>query len=52
MATSLYDTFGNDIKYRIDEGTIRTYLVNSTIDFPLPALPQDDEEDFFIEQEC
>jgi hypothetical protein len=22
------------------------------IDFPLPSLPQDDEEDFFIEQEC
>ena len=24
----------------------------AAIDFPLPALPQDDEEDFFIEQEC
>ena len=40
-STSLYDTFGNDIKYRIDEGTIRSYLVNSTIDFPLPEAASD-----------
>ena len=40
-STTLYDTFGNDITYKIDEGTIRAYLVNSTIDFPLPEAASD-----------
>jgi hypothetical protein len=33
---SLYQTFGNEIGYTISEGTIKSYLKNSTIDFPLP----------------
>ena len=33
---SLYETFGNEIGYTISEGTIKSYLANSTIDFPLP----------------
>jgi len=38
---SLYETFGNEIQYTISEGTIRSYLVNSTIDFPLPEPVSD-----------
>ena len=33
---SLYETFGNEVKYTISEGTMQAYLENSTIDFPLP----------------
>lgn len=38
---SLYQTFGNEVKYTISEGTIKAYLENSTIDFPLPEAASD-----------
>ena len=38
---SLYETFGNEIKYAIDEGTLKAYLENSTLDFPLPEPVSD-----------
>lgn len=38
---SLYETFGNEIKYTISEGTLKSYLENSTIDFPLPEAASD-----------
>tara|TARA_R110001592_G_scaffold189019_1_gene434457 strand:- start:1848 stop:2285 length:438 start_codon:yes stop_codon:yes gene_type:complete len=40
-SSSLYETFGNEIKYTISEGTIKAYLENSTIDFPLPEAISD-----------
>lgn len=36
MSASLYDTFGNEINYRITQETLEQYLKDSTIDFVLP----------------
>jgi len=35
-STSLYTTFGNEIRYDIQQNTLVAYLENSTIKFPLP----------------
>jgi len=35
-STSLYDTFGNEIKYQLIEDTIVAYLEKATIKFPVP----------------
>lgn len=35
-STSLYDTFGNEIKYKQIEDTIVAYLEKATIKFPVP----------------
>jgi hypothetical protein len=35
-STNLYNTFGNELKYRISQGTLEAYLENATIKFPLP----------------
>ena len=40
-STSLYETFGNEIKYEIRQDTLVTYLENSTINFPLPEASAD-----------
>jgi hypothetical protein len=34
--TSLYTTFGNEVKLRLQRGTLEAYLENATIKFPLP----------------
>lgn len=34
--TSLYATFGNEVKLRVQRGTLEAYLENATIKFPLP----------------
>jgi|TARA_B110000503_G_scaffold129877_1_gene202612 hypothetical protein len=36
MSTSLYTTFGNEVKYEFRQGVLTAYLENSTINFPLP----------------
>lgn len=36
MSSSIYDTFGNTLKYDIIEDTLVAYLENSTVKFPLP----------------
>ena len=40
-SSSLYETFGNEVKYSITEGTLHAYLENSTIAFPLPEAASD-----------
>jgi len=35
-STSLYNTFGNEIKYQVVKDTLVAYLENATIKFPLP----------------
>ena len=35
-STTLYNTFGNELKYRINQDTLEAYLENATIKFPLP----------------
>lgn len=35
-SASLYNTFGNELKYRITQDTLEAYLENATIKFPLP----------------
>lgn len=35
-STSLYTTFGNEIKYDIQQDTLVAYLEDATIKFPLP----------------
>lgn len=40
-SVSLYNTFGNELKYRINSGTVEAYLENSTIKFPLPEASSD-----------
>lgn len=36
VSASLYDTFGNEIKYSVTQDKLYNYLKNSTINFPLP----------------
>lgn len=36
MSTSLYNTFGNEVKYQYIQDTLVQYLENATIKFPLP----------------
>jgi hypothetical protein len=40
-STSLYDTFGNEIKYQQFQGTLIAYLENATVKFPLPEASTD-----------
>ena len=40
-STSLYDTFGNEVKYQITENTLIAYLENATVKFPLPEASTD-----------
>lgn len=35
-STSLYNTFGNEVKYQLVKDTLVAYLENATIKFPLP----------------
>lgn len=35
-SSSLYDTFGNEIKYQLAYGKLRSFFENATIPFPLP----------------
>ena len=35
-STQLYNTFGNELKYRVTQQTLEAYLNNATIKFPLP----------------
>jgi len=36
MSSSLYDTFGNETKYKLSGGTLIAFLKDATIKFPLP----------------
>jgi len=36
VSASLYDTFGNEIKYSVTQDKLYNFLKNSTINFPLP----------------
>ena len=40
-STSLYNTFGNEIKYTVSYDTLVAYLDNATIKFPLPEASTD-----------
>lgn len=40
-STSLYDTFGNEVKYQISQNTLIAYLENATVKFPLPEASTD-----------
>jgi hypothetical protein len=40
-STSLYDTFGNEVKYQHFQGTLVAYLENATVKFPLPEASTD-----------
>lgn len=41
MSTSLYNTFGNQVKYDVVADTLVAYLENATIKFPLPEASAD-----------
>lgn len=36
QSSSLYDTFGNEIKYQFTEGKLAAYFENATVSFALP----------------
>ena len=36
MSSSLYDTFGNELKYELSGSTLISFLEDATIRFPLP----------------
>jgi hypothetical protein len=40
-STSLYNTFGNEVKYQISQNTLVAYLENATVKFPLPEASTD-----------
>lgn len=33
---NLYDTFGNELSYEVAQNTLKQYLADSTVNFPLP----------------
>lgn len=35
-SVSLYNTFGNEVKYQVTKDTLVAYLENATVKFPLP----------------
>lgn len=36
MSTSIYDTFGNEVQYKVSQNTLIAYIDNASIKFPLP----------------
>ena len=36
MSSSLYNTFGNELRYDVLQSTLAVFLENATIKFPLP----------------
>ena len=40
-STSLYNTFGNEVKYQISQNTLVAYLENATVKFPIPEASTD-----------
>jgi hypothetical protein len=36
MSTSMYNTFGGEVQYKITQGTLVAYIDNASIKFPLP----------------
>lgn len=40
-SVSLYDTFGNEVKYQVTQNTLIAYLENATVKFPLPEASTD-----------
>ena len=36
MSASLYNTFGNEVQYKIAQDTLVAYIDNASIKFPLP----------------
>ena len=40
-STSLYETFGNEVKYQISQNTLIAYLENATVKFPIPEASTD-----------
>lgn len=36
MSTSLYETFGSEIKYRLTQNKLEAYLDNASVKFPVP----------------
>lgn len=41
MSSSLYNTFGNEVNYKVVQNTLVAYLEDSTIKFPLPEASTD-----------
>lgn len=35
-SANIYDTFGNEVSFRVAQDTLIQYIQNSTVDFPLP----------------
>lgn len=50
MSTSLYTTFGNEVKYRITQDTLEAYLENATIRFPLPEASSEILSEITVDQ--
>jgi hypothetical protein len=40
-STSLYNTFGNEVRYQISQNTLVAYLENATVKFPIPEASTD-----------
>ena len=40
-SSSLYETFGNEVKYQISQNTLIAYLENATVKFPIPEASTD-----------
>ena len=40
-SSTLYDTFGNEVKYKVSYDTLVAYIENSTINFPIPEASVD-----------
>lgn len=49
---SLYDTFGNEPKYKFSEGVLIAYLENATVKFPLPEASTDILSTLFDEKDA
>ena len=51
VSASLYDTFGNEIKYSVTQDKLYNYLKNSTINFPLPEASTEILKNFLVPAE-
>lgn len=51
-STSLYDTFGNEVKYQQFQNTLVAYLENATVKFPLPEASTDILSKLFTDKDA
>lgn len=50
-STNIYDTFGNQVTFRVAQDTLTQYIQNSTVNFPLPEAATQILQDLLSEND-